>query len=427
MIEPLHATRKFMQLCVRFTAREDGSILATFALALIPIAAMIGAAVDYSRANNLRTQLQGALDSALLAGARDGSTNWTSVATNFFNGNVQPRNSTVATPSFALTPDRAYTGSVTATVSTDFLGLMGIKSINVGVTATARVGSPSGGYYCVLALNQTAQAALQLTGNATITITAPKCVVQVNSNSSSAVTLNGNTSINSVENCFVGGVWSVGNSSISPGPDKSCKAIPDPFAAYPRPTVGPCDYVDYSLAGNKTATLLPGVYCGGMKFNGPVNVTFSPGLYVIKDGVISETGGSFSGQGVSFFLTGFGASMQLSGQADWHIVAATGAPLPGFAIFLDPNGPTGPAANTSALSGQSELYFEGVVYLPQQQVSVSGTAAAVAPSPYISFIADTLRFVGNGELVINNDTSKTAVPIPTALLVQTNGGIALSQ
>jgi hypothetical protein len=51
----------------------------------------------------------------------------------------------------------------------------------------------------------------------------------------------------------------------------------------------------------------------------------------------------------------------------------------------------------------------------------------VAPSPYTSFIADTLRFVGNGELVINNDTSKTAVPIPTALLVQTNGGIALSQ
>ena len=56
---------------------------------------------------------------------------------------------------------------------------------------------------------------------------------------------------------------------------------------------------------------------------------------------------------------------------------------------------------------------------------MSGTAGAVAPSPYTSFIADTLSFVGNGELVINNDTTKTKVPIPPALNVQTNGQLAL--
>ena len=45
-------------------------------------------------------------------------------------------------------------------------------------------------------------------------------------------------------------------------------------------------------------TLQPGVYCGGMSFSGPVNVTFAPGLYMIKDGVITETGGTFTGNGV---------------------------------------------------------------------------------------------------------------------------------
>ena len=60
-------------------------------------------------------------------------------------------------------------------------------------------------------------------------------------------------------------------------------------------------------------------------------------------------------------------------------------------------------------------------------VTVSGTAGAVAPSPYTSFIADTLHFVGNGELIINNDTTKSSVPIPTALKVQTNGKLALSR
>jgi hypothetical protein len=109
------------------------------------------------------------------------------------------------------------------------------------------------------------------------------------------------------------------------------------------------------------------------------------------------------------------------------MVAPTGRSLPGFAIFLDPTGPTGLAADASSLSGQAELYFEGIVYLPKQQVTVSGNATAFAPSPYTSYIGDTLRFVGNGELVINNDTSLTQLPIPTALMVQTNGGLALSR
>ena len=81
-----------------------------FALALVPIAAMVGAAVDYSRASGLRAQLQGTLNSALLAGARDGSTNWMNIATNFFNANVQSKGGSVASPTFSLTADRAYTG-----------------------------------------------------------------------------------------------------------------------------------------------------------------------------------------------------------------------------------------------------------------------------------------------------------------------------
>jgi len=56
-----------------------------------------------------------------------------------------------------------------------------------------------------------------------------------------------------------------------------------------------------------------------------------------------------------------------------------------------------------------------------------GTASAVAPSPYTSYIGDTLRFVGNGDLVINNDTSLTALPLPTSLYVQTGGRPILSQ
>jgi len=412
-------------------SHREGSVVSTFALSLVPVVGLVGAAVDYSTANNARTSLQVSLDAALIAGAKDGSANWASTALNAFNANLNPKGATNVTPTFQLTSKRAYQGTVTATVPSHFLGVLGVSGINIGAKGTATVPPSTGAYYCVMALNGTAQAALQLTGNASITINAPKCVIQVNSSSSRAVDMNGNTMIKAVENCFVGGVSTVGNSTLSPQPDRTCKPIPDPFANYfmsgGRPTAGSCTYTNYQLSGNQSVTLQPGTYCGGMNFSGHVNVTFAPGVYIIKDGVISESGGTFTGNGVSFFLTGYNTSIQLSGQADWHLVAMSSGPLAGFAIFLDPDGPSGLAGSTSSLSGQSELYFEGIVYLPKQEVTVSGNGSVVAPSPYTSYIGDTLRFVGNGDLVINNDTSMTALPLPTALYVQTGGRGILTQ
>jgi len=412
-----------------FSADEKGSVMPTFVMALLPVLALAGSAVDYTHVTNVRTSLQVSLDAALLAGAQDGSTDWTNVALNSFNANVQVNGASVATPTFALDANRAYTGSSSATVPMNFLRLLGLSSVNVAAQGTATMKQKSGNYYCVMALNPTAQAALQLTGNSSITITAPKCVLQVNSKDIAAVTMNGNTTIKSVENCFVGQLQKVGNATIKPAPDAKCKPIPDPFASYPRPAVGACDFTNFKASGNKTMTLQPGVYCGGMNFSGPVNVKFAPGLYVIKDGVITETGGSFTGNGVTFFLTGLGASVQMSGLANWHLVApaAGAAGMPGFAIFLDQNGPSGLPATSSLIAGQAVLYFEGIVYLPGQDVSVTGNAQEDAPSPYTSYIGDTLRFVGNAELIINNDTSLTEVPIPTALYVQTNGSLAMTR
>jgi hypothetical protein len=46
-----------------------------------------------------------------------------------------------------------------------------------------------------------------------------------------------------------------------------------------------------------------------MSFSGQVTVTFASGLFIIKDRVLQASGGSsFTGNGVSFFLTGLGAA-----------------------------------------------------------------------------------------------------------------------
>jgi Flp pilus assembly protein TadG len=49
-----------------FVRAEQGNVAITFGIAIIPIIGMVGVAVDYSRANSVRTDLQAALDSAAL-------------------------------------------------------------------------------------------------------------------------------------------------------------------------------------------------------------------------------------------------------------------------------------------------------------------------------------------------------------------------
>jgi Flp pilus assembly protein TadG len=74
-------------LVARFRDDQAATITTTFALTMIPIMSAVGAAVDYSRANSVRSNMQAALDAAVLAGARDGSSNWAQVAGNVFDAN----------------------------------------------------------------------------------------------------------------------------------------------------------------------------------------------------------------------------------------------------------------------------------------------------------------------------------------------------
>lgn len=400
---------------------RSASVLPTFAIALVPLVATMGAATDYSMANSIRSSLQAALDSAVLAAVRDGTSGWQAVANDLFNANA-PVQVTVGTPNFSKDADGKVNANVSATVPTTFLNVMGISSVALTVRSSADLANSSKAQFCVLALNKNAQPGLRLTGNATIDIKAPQCILQVNSNASGAVSMNGNASITSARNCFVGTMVKVGNASVTPAPQPECAPVLDPFANYAKPTVGACQFNNYSVSGNTSVTLTPGVYCGGMQFSGQVKVTFSPGFYVIKDGTLqASSGASFTGNGVTFFLTGAGAAINMSGHASLNLVAAKTGPFPGFVFFLDPSGPTGLAASSSQLSGSSDLYVEGVVYLPKQLVTITGSAEMDAPSPYTSFIADTIELNGNGSLVINNDPSKTTVPIPKELEVSLAG------
>src|SRR2546421_11327595 len=113
-----------------FKGNSKGSVVSTFALALVPVVGLVGAAIDYSQANNARTTLQARLDAALIAGARDGSTSWAATALNTFNAGLASKGATDINPVFQLTSTRAYSGTVTAKMPSNFLGVLGASNID---------------------------------------------------------------------------------------------------------------------------------------------------------------------------------------------------------------------------------------------------------------------------------------------------------
>src|SRR5689334_9142117 len=72
---------------IRFVRCRRGATAVMFGLALVPIAAIAGGAMDVSRAYFARTKLQASLDGAVLSGVSQSTSNQITTATNTFTGN----------------------------------------------------------------------------------------------------------------------------------------------------------------------------------------------------------------------------------------------------------------------------------------------------------------------------------------------------
>jgi Flp pilus assembly protein TadG len=113
-----------------------------FAIAIIPVIGLTGAAIDYSRAATARTQLQSAIDAAALAlaGEAAGLTadQVTTKGEQYFNANFNSKEvKAPATVNSTLTFDASkglYTVKVTASASVDttFTRILGVNQIEIG-------------------------------------------------------------------------------------------------------------------------------------------------------------------------------------------------------------------------------------------------------------------------------------------------------
>jgi Flp pilus assembly protein TadG len=131
----------------RFIQDRRGGVAPMFALAVIPIFGLIGAAVDYSRANSVRTGMQSAIDATALAMSKLAptltQTQLQQQATAYFNAmfNHPEALNLVITPTYTTSGGSQLTISVSGSVNTSFMKIMGKSSLNVGSTSTVKWGN----------------------------------------------------------------------------------------------------------------------------------------------------------------------------------------------------------------------------------------------------------------------------------------------
>ncbi|MGB7257990.1 MAG: TadE/TadG family type IV pilus assembly protein [Pseudolabrys sp.] len=130
-----------------FLAARGGNVALTFAIATIPIIGTVGAAIDYSHANSIKAALQSALDSTGLMLSRDASSltkaQLQTKAQDYFTAlftRPEAKNVTV-TASYDTSSGSTVLLNGSAALDTNFVAILGYKTITVTASSTAKWGS----------------------------------------------------------------------------------------------------------------------------------------------------------------------------------------------------------------------------------------------------------------------------------------------
>jgi len=355
---------RFRRLLWDFRRARHGNMAVIFALAAIPVIGAIGAAVDLSKANDVKTTLQNSLDAAVLAGVTQSTSNQISTATALFNGDFVARFGNSATVSFTQNADGSLSGTANSNVSMSFMSVLGVSSMAVNAAATAKAGAQPTSPVCILLVNTLAAQALLV--NSGGKLNAPTCEIHVLSTQSPAAIFNDSPNVKRI--CIKGSTI-IKNGGANPPAVTSCATIGDPFAGnLPTVSAGSCIYQS-PLSGN--VTLDPGTYCGGVNFNGSGTLTLNPGLYVIKNGAWNiNSGWTVSGSGVTFYFADQGSYIQFNSNVTANLSAPTSGTYANILFFE----PTGLSTSNLVFDGTNGSSFTGLIYLPSRDVTINSTS-----------------------------------------------------
>jgi Flp pilus assembly protein TadG len=400
-----------MNLIDRFFRDRRGTVAITFAIAAIPLAGVSGAAVDYSRAVQIRQKLEIATDAAALsAAALDAvSTADRNAAAERSVKSGAPGGLTVAVSVTSSSDGNATMVDVTAaaSVATSLLQVVHIPSVAVSAHSKAvRKNTDSGSPPCVLALNKTAVSSIDIGGSATFE--GKSCVLHANSSADGALSVGGSAQVRAGGYCAVGTVTSY--YALDPAPKSHCHPMRDTYASLKAPADTVCrqNLTNVAVNPNQKKTLDPGVYCGGLNLKG--EVTLNPGVYVIKDGQLSmNSSGTIVGNGVTFYLMGSNAGFDLNGGSKLELTPMSTGDYKGLLLVQDRTSNVG---GVSKVNGNATTLLKGAIYAPTQTVRLNGTGTFGQLSPFMPLIADKVIITGNATAKADATNVPLIAPLP---------------
>jgi len=400
---------RFGFIARRFIKDASGSVLIYVGLTSFVFLGFAGLAVDVGHWYASKRTMQSAADAAALGGVfavKQGSDKATivSMAKNdaALNGYDLTKGAVVTInnpPSSG--PYAGDTSAVEAIIQQPVPGFFSKVVFSGPTTITARAVAAIGGSpVCIQALDPSAKSSFKVNSG---TVFADDCAVQVNSSHGSALDVSAQGTLDTAESNVTGGYF--GGGIMNPTPNTGMPVIADPYVGLSPPTVGACDYDNIEESAG-THTLTPGVYCGGIVASSTAHFDFEPGLYIITAGVqadgtpfsgelkTSGIGSVFEGDGVTIYFDG-NSVLSFTGQSDVNLSAPTSGPYAGILLFGDPNAPT---SVKNKISGNGTMTFDGLLYFPNSELSLTGNAGAGNQYLFSTVVARMLKFGGNGTL-----------------------------
>src|SRR5665647_335529 len=129
-----------------FRSSRDGNVAIIFALTMLPIIGSIGAAIDYSRANYVKADMQTKLDAVALMLSKEATTDTSNQlqtnASKYFLAMFNPSEAqnTAISVTYSSSGGSSLVVNSSTSVPTTFAAVLGINTINLSATSTVRWG-----------------------------------------------------------------------------------------------------------------------------------------------------------------------------------------------------------------------------------------------------------------------------------------------
>lgn len=395
----------------RLRACTSGNALIMVAGGMPMLIGAAGFAVDVSQWYLWKRELQHAVDQAAYAGAwaranPDSEGEYLVRAMQEYDANVAIVEDFDATPnirlaSFGSGVDNSVVVSSSATRRLPFSSFLTGSAATITVRAQATFRQGASYSACLISLREEGTGT-QIGGNAVVRA---RCGLAALSCDDDAIVIDGSADVETDSIAACGTI-----SSTDPDHEdiiaEDVRGLVDIYADLEPPTNDtPRSYTCSGKGGNRQASLLPGTYRGLVI---ACDTVFAQGIYVIDGGSLDLThNSSVIGTGVMFVLRN-GATLKLGGQGNSNAINLTpmtsadfdGTPyasqaddLGGILVFEDRNNN---ASQDHIFNGNSNSLIEGLIYLPDGNLRINGTADVAAQCLQIS--AYTIDILGGANL-----------------------------